>query len=85
MGGQGTYHKKENIYSALVGKIEKTGKILSVTPLSSRFFGESGDVVIGRVLEIANKKWLIDVQGCTQANLHLNSVMLEHEQRRKTE
>lgn len=61
MSGWGTYLKNKSIYSSLVGKVEKTGNILSVKPLKTRYKGETGDVVIGRVVEITNKKWLLDI------------------------
>ena len=47
--------------------------------------GDNGDVVIGRVVEIMNKKWKIDLQCYDYGYLHINAIMLEDAQRRKTE
>ena len=52
-------------------------KLKIVKPLKTRYFGDLGDVVIGRVTEIANKKWKIDIQGFEFAYLHINAVKLE--------
>ena len=52
-------------------------KLKIVRPLKTRYFGDIGDVVIGRVSEIANKKWKIDIQGFEYAYLHINAVKLE--------
>ena len=52
-------------------------KLKLVNPLKTRYFGEVGDVVIGRVVEIANKKWKIDILGFEFAYLHINAVKLE--------
>ena len=61
MSGMGTYQKNKTIYASLTGYIKKLGNILTVVPLKQRYIAETGDVVIGRVLEIANKKWIIDI------------------------
>lgn len=83
--GRGTYKQGDSIYSALVGHLVKTNKFFSVEPLKSRFSGVAGDVVIGRVVQILNKKWLIDIEGAQRASLNINAVRLEDIQRRKTE
>lgn len=55
-------------------------KLKIVRPLKSRYFGDVGDVVVGRVAEIANKKWRIDIRGFEYAYLHINAVKLEEVQ-----
>ncbi len=52
-------------------------KLISVLPLKSRYFGDVGDVVIGRVVEIINKKWKIEIESFDFAYLHINAVKLE--------
>lgn len=54
MGGNGTYMVDKKIYSALVGYSSVMGKFINVIPKKSKYKGESGDVVIGRVNEIFN-------------------------------
>ncbi len=77
MSGKGTYHQDGCIYSSLMGHVRKFVKVINVIPLKSRYQGDTGDVVIGRVVEIVNKKWRIDIQGYDYANLHINAVRLE--------
>lgn len=60
-----------------MGFVEKIGKILMIKPIKTRYQGELGDVVIGRVIEIINKKWVVDIQSFENAHLHINSVRLE--------
>lgn len=60
-----------------MGYVRKYVKVINVLPLKSRYLGDAGDVVIGRVTEIINKKWRIDIQGYDLANLHINAVKLE--------
>ena len=61
----------------MVGYVTLTNKLVNVNPLKSWFFGDSGDVVIGRVVEISNKKWKIDINGFNFALLHINAVKLD--------
>ena len=44
-----------------------------------------GDIVIGRVSEIHNKKWRVEIHATETASLHLNAIKLAEVQRRKTE
>jgi len=83
--GAGTYAFQNSIYSSLIGYISRTNKLISVKPLKSRYQAKVGDIVIGRVKEIVNKKWKVDVHSHEDATLHLNSIKLPEIQRRKTE
>lgn len=85
MAGRGTYTNKSGIYSALVGRTVITNKLISVKSLKPRFVASTGDVVIGKVVQIFNKKWIVEIEATDRASLHINSVTLEDIQRRKTE
>lgn len=85
MSGRGTYTDREGIRSALVGYTVLVNKLVTVRPLKARFTAATGDVVIGRVVQIAYKRWVVDIDGTDRATLHINSVRLEDIQRRKTE
>eukprot|EP00835_Amoeboradix_gromovi_P004608 NODE_369_length_9975_cov_0.256582.p3 type:complete len:266 gc:universal NODE_369_length_9975_cov_0.256582:9518-8721(-) len=88
MRGHGTYLEcdSENIKSNLCGQVESVNKLIIVHPLNSRYKGNTGDVVVGRVMEIVPKKWLIDIQGEQLSQLMLTSIGLpDGVQRRKTE
>lgn len=65
--------------------MKQTDKLVSVVPLKSRYACKMGDIVVGRVTEIHNKKWRIDINSSDAASLHLNAVKLPEVQRRKTE
>lgn len=77
MCGKGTYMRNGAIYAAQAGFVEVVGKILMLRPLKTRYNGDLGDVVIGRVIEISNKMWIMDIQSFDKAQLHINSIMLE--------
>ena len=51
-------------------------KLVSVRPLSSRYVAELGDVVVGRVADVAGKRWKVDVAAQQAAVLMLSAVNL---------
>ena len=53
---------------------QRVNKLISVTPLKTKYQGEIGDVVVGRVTEVQQKRWKIDINARLDAALHLSSV-----------
>lgn len=43
---------------------------------NSRYVGEVGDLVVGRVTAVENKRWKVDIRGQQEAALQLSSVNL---------
>ena len=74
------------MYASIAGVVERVNKLISVRPLKSRYSGDVGDVVIGRILEIGNKRWRVDANSKQDAALMLSSINLPGGiQRRKSE
>lgn len=67
------------------GVVDRVNKLLTVRPFSSRYSPEVGDVVIGRVVEVADNRWKVDINARHHASLHLSSVNLPGGQRRRTD
>ncbi|KAL4436056.1 hypothetical protein ABPG74_022291 [Tetrahymena malaccensis] len=84
MNGHGTYEENGIIYSSVIGTVIQTNKLLSVSPLKSYYTPQVGDIVVGRVMEIGDKKWKIEIGSNQYASLHLNSTYIP-EQRIKTD
>ncbi|CAO3704112.1 unnamed protein product [Rhizopus stolonifer] len=86
MRGHGTYTNGENaVISSVAGVVEKVNKLLSVRPLKTRYTAEIGDIVVGRITEVAMRRWKVNVNS-QHANLLLSSVSLPGGvQRRKNE
>lgn len=42
----------------------------------SRYSGETGNVVIGRISEVATNRWKVDIGAAQEANLYLSAVDL---------
>ncbi|KAI8084348.1 exosome component 2-like protein [Gilbertella persicaria] len=87
MRGHGTYTEGEGVVvSSVAGTVERVNKLLSVRPLKTRYTPEIGDIVVGRVTEVAMRRWKVDANARQDANLLLSSVSLPGGvQRRKNE
>lgn len=71
MKGHGVMVRGENLVSCVAGFIEQTNKLIFVRPIKTRYVPEVGDVVVGRVQEVGDKIWSIDIGGQLHAQLVL--------------
>jgi len=57
----GTYidQKEEDskLYASVAGVVERINKLVCVRALKTRYSGEVGDVVVGRIKEVQQKRW----------------------------
>lgn len=85
--GHGTEQLGDKIYSSYLGTVNQINKLITVSPLFSvRYTPEVGDVVVGRVVQIYNKKWKVDANSRSDTTLGLGAINLpEVTQRRKSE
>jgi exosome complex component RRP4 len=74
--GHGTYEEGEELKASVAGLCERVSKLVLVRALRWRYTGEVGDVVIGRVVEVQQKRWKVDVNSRLDAVLMLSSVNL---------
>lgn len=76
MRGHGTYFLDNMTYSSVAGTVSRVNRLLSVIPLRSRYSPETGDHIVGRIAEVGNKRWRVDIGGKQHAVLMLGSVNL---------
>lgn len=74
--GHGTYVEDNDIKSSVVGVVKQINKLISVIPMRSKYVGEIGDVVVGRVTEIQKKRWKIDTNSRLDSVLLISSINL---------
>lgn len=75
--GHGTYtENNRTLVASVCGVVERVNKLVKVDPLQSRYRGDVGDLVVGRVEEVGEKSWKVDVGGAKSAVLMLSSVRL---------
>lgn len=85
--GHGTQIKDDCLASVYFGLPKVINKLVTVVPkMYNRYNAEVGDVVIGRVTAIYNKKWKIEMNCKSETSLNLSSINLPGvAQRRKLE
>ncbi|EEZ98806.1 exosome complex component RRP4 [Tribolium castaneum] len=76
MRGHGTYEEEGFLKSSVAGVKEQVNNLISIRPLKSRYNGEVGDVVVGRVTEVQQKRWKVDTNSRLDSVLLLSSVNL---------
>jgi exosome complex component RRP4 len=75
----------DTLIASVAGVVERVNRLISVRPLRARYTGEVGDVVVGRIVEVAPKRWRVDIGAKQPAVLMLGSVILPGgAQRRRT-
>jgi exosome complex component RRP4 len=76
MRGHGTYTEDDKLLSSVAGVVQRVNKLISVKSLKSRYIGDVGDVVVGRVIELGQKRWKVDTKSRLDSILMLSSVNL---------
>ncbi|GAX77838.1 hypothetical protein CEUSTIGMA_g5280.t1 [Chlamydomonas eustigma] len=74
--GHGTYLVDNKLKATICGVVERVNKLVYVRPLKTRYTAEQGDVVIGRVTEVAGKRWKVNLKSRQEAGLLLSAVNL---------
>ncbi|KAA0716220.1 Exosome complex component RRP4 [Triplophysa tibetana] len=76
MRGHGTYMDEDRLTASVAGEVERVNKLICVKPLKTRFNGEVGDVIVGRVTEVQQKRWKVESNSRLDSVLLLSSVNL---------
>lgn len=83
--GHGTTELDGQVVATLCGVVERVNKLVYVRSLRSRYKPETGDIIVGRVVEVAQKRWRLEINSNQDAVLMLSSVTLpDGIQRRRT-
>ncbi len=60
MRGHGTYLKNDALHSSVAGLVQRVNKLVSVVPPRTKYQGEVGDVVVGRITEVQQRRWKVE-------------------------
>ena len=74
--GHGTLLVGDAVRSTVCGHVERVNKLITVRPSHSRYLGETGDVVVGRVVGVGDQRWQVDLAARQHASLLLASIHL---------
>jgi exosome complex component RRP4 len=64
------------LLSSIAGEIERVNKLISVRPIKSRYLGEVGDLIVGRITVVESKRWKVDISSQKDGILQLSSITL---------
>lgn len=76
MRGHGTLQRDERLTAVVSGVVARVNKVVSVVPVRARHGGEIGDVVVGRITDVGQRRWKVDTQSRLDSILKLSSVNL---------
>jgi exosome complex component RRP4 len=62
--------------ATLPGPLQRTNKLLSISPLRARYTPSIGDLVIGRIVSVDKSRWRVDIAAPLLAHLPLSSINL---------
>ncbi|WAR23408.1 EXOS2-like protein, partial [Mya arenaria] len=86
MRGHGTFMEEGKHHASVAGIVQRVNKLICVTPIKTRYNGEVGDIIVGRILEVGMKRWKVDTHSKLDSLLMLSSVNLPGgELRRRSE
>lgn len=69
--GEGTYVKDGRVFAAVFGFVNKKDRI-QVIPLAGKYMPRSGDVVIGKIVDVRFSNWLVNISSPYEALLHIS-------------
>jgi exosome complex component RRP4 len=83
--GHGTAEVDGEVVATVCGVVERVNKLVYVRTLRAKYKPETGDIIVGRVIEVAPKHWRLEINFSQDAVLMLSSMNLpDGIQRRRT-
>lgn len=83
VAGVGVIVTDTGMFSSLVGHVSRISKIVSVAPLTTIYFPQLADTVIGRIIQVLPNRWIVDIGATATATLQLDNINLPTLQRVK--
>ena len=85
MCGQGVTLRGNAIVATVRGFVSRISQLRTITPITSIYSPNIGDIVVGRVEQVQNQRWLVQIGCSVLGQLRLSSIYLPNdEQRRRT-
>ncbi len=78
---EGTYRLDEKILSNKLGLLVIEGKVLKTIPLAGRYLPKTGDVILGKVIDILMSGWRMDINSAYSAVLPLQHASFNYIQK----
>ena len=72
--GPGTYSQGGKIFASQLGIKTVRPDSISVVPLAGRYVPVTGDLVVGKIVDVGASNWLVDINSPYPSPLHVNEV-----------
>jgi exosome complex component RRP4 len=83
MCGTGVFAQDGQVIATVRGFVTRIGQLLAVTPMTSIYTPNVGDIVVGRVAQVQQQRWKVQIGCSVLANLRLSSIYLPDDQLRR--
>uniref|UniRef100_A0AC35THQ5 KH_dom_type_1 domain-containing protein n=1 Tax=Rhabditophanes sp. KR3021 TaxID=114890 RepID=A0AC35THQ5_9BILA len=74
--GSGIIEVKGDPVSTVCGTLNKVNKLVKVAAYGGVYHGEIGDIIVGRVIEVQQKRWKLDISSRQDATLNFINFQL---------
>jgi len=78
MRGHGTFVNPadQSLVASVVGAVERVNRLVTVRGIGGVYYGEVGDVVVGRITKVMQKRWKVDMNSRLDGILLLSAINL---------
>ncbi|SBT31178.1 exosome complex component RRP4, putative (RRP4) [Plasmodium ovale wallikeri] len=70
--GSGLYEEDEKFYACILGTVNYINKLVYVEPLRGKYTGAVGDLLVGKIKDINNDKWVVEIGSYCRAQLSIS-------------
>ncbi len=66
----------QSLVASVVGAVDRVNRLVTVRGIGGVYYGEVGDVVVGRITKVMQKRWKVDINSRLDGILLLSSINL---------
>ncbi len=74
---EGVYRDGEKLVSSRLGLFSVDGRLVKLIPLSGKYLPKRGDVIVGKVIDVAIAGWRVDINSAYTAMLSMKDATAE--------
>ncbi|CDO62751.1 exosome complex component RRP4, putative [Plasmodium reichenowi] len=70
--GGGLYEEDDMFHACILGRVNYINKLIYVEPLKGKYTGSVGDLLVGKIKDISNDKWIVEIGSYCRAFLSIS-------------
>ncbi|MBI2144126.1 RNA-binding protein [Candidatus Woesearchaeota archaeon] len=74
---EGVYRDGEKLVSSKLGLLAVDGRLVKIIPLAGKYLPKRGDVIVGKVVDVAISGWVVDINSAYTAMLSMKEASAE--------